>query len=51
MPDGKGDTIQLTGKVYALNMATVGIWDNRGTMDDDFLLSDNTTFYQRIGLA
>jgi hypothetical protein len=45
MADGKG------GKKYAINMATVGIWNSQGVMDEEFLFWDNQTFYQQIGLA
>jgi hypothetical protein len=52
MPDGKGGFIAPTGKAYAINMATVGIWDRRkGYMDEEFLFWDNQTFYAQIGLA
>ena len=51
MPDGKGGFIQPTGKKYAINMATVGIWNSHGVMDEEFLFWDNQTFYQQIGLA
>jgi hypothetical protein len=32
-------------------MATVGVWNRRGTMDEEFLFWDNQTFFQQIGLA
>lgn len=51
MPDGNGGFIQPTGKSYAINMATVSIWNRRGLMDEEFLFWDNQTFYQQIGLA
>lgn len=51
MPDGKGGFIQPTGKKYAINMATVSIWNRRGTMDEEFLFWDNQTFYSQIGLG
>lgn len=51
MPDGKGGLIQPTGKKYAINMATVGLWNRRGTMDEEFLFWDNQAFYQQIGLG
>jgi hypothetical protein len=51
MPDGKGGFIQPTGKKYAINMATVGIWNRKGTMDEEFLFWDNQTFYGQIGLG
>ncbi|MEU0877485.1 ester cyclase [Lentzea sp. NPDC005914] len=37
MPDGKGGVIQPTGRRYSINMATVGLWNRRGTMDEEFL--------------
>lgn len=51
MPDGKGGFIQPNGKKYAIDMATVGIWNRRGTMDAEFLFWDNQSFYRQIGLA
>lgn len=51
MPDGKGGSIPPTGKKYSINMATVGIWNRNGTMDEEFLFWDNQTFYQQIGVA
>ncbi|NMH79418.1 ester cyclase [Pseudonocardia xinjiangensis] len=51
MPDDKGGSISPTGKKYALNMATVGIWNRHGTMDEEFLFWDNSAFYQQIGLG
>ena len=51
MPDGKGGYIQPTGKKYSINMATVGMWNRCGTMDEEFLFWDNQTFYQQIGLG
>ncbi|ABL81602.1 MULTISPECIES: ester cyclase [unclassified Nocardioides] len=50
MPDGKGGYIEPTGRQYAINMATVGLWNRRGTMDEEFLFWDNQTFYSQIGL-
>ncbi|MFD8373508.1 ester cyclase [Streptomyces sp. NPDC059688] len=51
MPDGKGGLIQPTGKKFSINMATVGIWNKNGVMDEEFLFWDNLTFYQQLGLA
>jgi hypothetical protein len=51
MADGKGGYTAPTGKAYAINMATVGIWNRAGVMDEEFLFWDNLTFYQQIGLA
>lgn len=51
MPDGRGGFIRPTGRAYAINMATVGIWNRQGCMDEEFLFWDNQSFYQQIGLA
>jgi hypothetical protein len=51
MPDGKGGTIAPTGKAFAIDMVTVGIWNRQGTMDEEFFFWDNQTFYARMGLA
>lgn len=34
MPDGNSGFIQPTGKKYAVNMATIGLWNKRGTADE-----------------
>ena len=51
MPDGTGGTIAPTGKGFALDMITVGIWNRQGTMDEEFLFWDGQILYQKIGLA
>ena len=51
MPDGKGGFIPPTNKKFSLNMSTIGIWNKRGVMDEEFLFWDNLTFNQQIGLA
>lgn len=51
MPDGKGGTIAPTGKAFAVNMVTVGIWNRQGTMDEEFFFWDNQTFYAKMGLG
>jgi len=51
MPDGKGGTIAPTGKAFAVDMITVGIWNRQGTMDEEFLFWDNQTFYGEMGLG
>jgi hypothetical protein len=52
MPDGKGGLIAPTGKAYAINMATIGIWNSRRRyMDEEFLFWDNQTFFSQIGLG
>jgi hypothetical protein len=50
MPDGKGGTIAPTGKAFAIDMVTVGIWNRQGTMDEEFFFWDNQTFYAKMGL-
>ncbi len=47
MPDGKGGSMAPTGKAFATNMCTVGIWNNQGRMDEEFLFCDNQIFYKR----
>ncbi|GAA4711814.1 ester cyclase [Phytohabitans rumicis] len=51
MPDGNGGFIQPTGKKFAMNMVTVGLWNKRGVMDEEFLFWDSLSFMQQIGLA
>ena len=51
MPDGKGGFIAPTGKAYAINMVTVGIWNTRGVMDEEFIIFDQLSFMQQLGLA
>jgi hypothetical protein len=50
-PDGKGGTIAPTGKAFAVDMITVGIWNRQGTMDEEFLFWDNQTFYGEMGVG
>jgi hypothetical protein len=51
MPDGKGGTVAPTGKAFAINTCTVGIWNNQGRMDEVSLFWDNQIFYKEVGLA
>jgi hypothetical protein len=51
MPNGSGGFIQPTGKSYSLPMATVGIWNKRNTMDEEYLFWDNQSFFAQIGLG
>ncbi|GII54220.1 hypothetical protein Pth03_26090 [Planotetraspora thailandica] len=51
MPDGQGGFIKPTGKSYAINMTTIGIWNKQPRMSEEFLFWDNQTFYQQIGAA
>ena len=51
MPDGKGGFIPPTGKSFAMNMITVGVFNRQGTMNEEFLFWDQFSFSQQIGLA
>jgi len=51
MPDGEGGFIQPTGKAYAINMCTVGMWNRKGVMSEEFLFWDDANFYRQIGLG
>ncbi|MEV7287875.1 hypothetical protein AB0O01_25430 [Streptomyces sp. NPDC093252] len=51
MPDGQGGFIQPTGQKFAINMVTVGLWNKRGVMDEEFLFWDAQTFMQQIGVG
>jgi hypothetical protein len=51
MPDGKGGATAPTGKSFAVDMVTVGIWNRQGTMDEEFFFWDNQAFYSKMGLA
>ena len=51
MPDGKGGEISPTNKPWAINMATIGIWNSNGTMDEEFLFWDNQAYYSQLGIG
>jgi hypothetical protein len=51
MPVGPGKTIAPTGKTFRLSMNTVGRWNARGTMDEEYLFWDNATYMQQLGLG
>lgn len=51
MPDGKGSFIQPTGKRFALHMATIGVLNRRGVMEEEFLFFDQLTMQRQVGLA
>lgn len=51
MPIGQGKTIQPTGKGFKLNMVTIGHWNKKGVMDEEWLTWDNLSFMKQIGLA
>ena len=49
LADGK--VIQPTGKRYHLPMATLGHWNNHGTMDEEYLFWDTATLMKQIGVS
>jgi hypothetical protein len=49
LADGK--VIQPTGKSYRIPMATIGHWNKKGIMFEEFLYWDNAAFMQQIGLG
>ena len=51
MPIGNGKFIQPTGKSFELPMCTVGLWNNKGVMYEEFLYWDNQAFMKQIGLT
>jgi hypothetical protein len=51
MPDGKGGRIAPTNKPWSFNMATVGVWNTNGTMDEEWLFYDNQTYYSQLGIG
>ncbi|MFJ5308550.1 ester cyclase [Streptomyces sp. NPDC088350] len=51
MPDGEGGFIQPTGKPFALHMATIGVLNKRGVMEEEYLFFDQLTMQRQIGLA
>ena len=50
MPAGEGKSIPPTGKVYKIQMATIGHWKD-GVMDEECLFWDNQEFMKQIGLG
>ncbi|BAN47421.1 ester cyclase [Metapseudomonas resinovorans] len=45
-----GSVIQPTGKRFELEMATIGRWNEQGTMDEEWLFYDDYTFMKQLGL-
>lgn len=50
MPAGNGKALPPTGKAFTLSMTTIGRWEH-GVMVEEWLLWDNRSFMQQIGLA
>ncbi|WP_218925775.1 ester cyclase [Flavobacterium sediminis] len=51
MPIGNGKFIPPTGKAFKLPMCTVGLWNDKGVMYEEYLFWDNQAFLKQIGLA
>jgi hypothetical protein len=46
-----GTVIQPTGKAYHLPYATLGHWNEQGTMSEEYLFWDSATLMKQIGAA
>jgi len=51
MPVGDGKFIQPTGKSFKINMVTIGLWNDKGVMYEEYLFWDNLTYMKQLGLA
>ena len=49
LPDGT--SIPPTGKAFQFSMVTVGRWNRRGTMDEEFLFFDQQSLSRQVGLG
>lgn len=49
LPDGT--VVPPNGQRYALSMCTVGVWNAKGTMDEEWLFWDNQSFFGQLGLG
>lgn len=45
-----GKVIQPNGKRFEIEMATIGRWNDQGTMDEEWLFYDDYTFMKQLGL-
>jgi hypothetical protein len=50
MPTRDGKKIPPTGKAFKITMCTVGHWNKKGLMDEEYLFWDNQSMMQQIGL-
>lgn len=46
-----GAVVAPTGRTFSVSMVTIGIWNARGVMDEEFLFWDNDAFYTQIGVT
>lgn len=51
MTQPSGAVVQPTGRAFSISMVTIGIWNARGVMDEEFLFWDNDAFFTQIGLG
>jgi len=51
MPIGGGKFIEPTGKAFKINMVTIGLWNDKGVMYEEYLFWDNLTYMKQLGLA
>jgi len=51
MPIGGEKFIQPNGKSFRLPMVTIGLWNERGVMYEEYLFWDNQTYLKQLGLA
>ena len=51
MPIGDGKFIDPTGKAFKINMVTIGLWNDKGVMYEEYLFWDNLTYMKQLGLA
>lgn len=45
-----GTIIKPNGKSFEIEMATIGRWNDKGTMDEEWLFYDDYTFMKQLGL-
>lgn len=48
MPIGDGKFIAPTGKKFKIPMATIGLWNEDGTMSEEYLFWDNKSYMDQI---
>lgn len=51
MPREGGKAIAPTGKAFKLGMATIGRWNDKGVMSEEYLFWDNANLLSQLGLA
>jgi hypothetical protein len=51
MPTADGKQIPPTGKPFKITMCTVGHWNRKGVMDEEYLFWDNQSLIRQIGAA